>query len=426
MINRKIAPAITEAIKYKLHLKPYHKFTLDNAVPVYSLHAGEQEVLQIEIVFFAGNTYQQKNPVAAATNYLLKNGTKSKTALQINEAFEYYGAYCNRTCYNETAVLSLHTLTKHTEKLLPSLTDLLSNANFPEEELDIFIKNSQQKLLVNLQKPDFVANRMIDTYVYGEKHPYGQYTTVEDLAALNTKELKDFYKKYYKNGQAVIFVSGNLPPNIESLLNNAFGKLNLRAPDYKLNFVETQPAKQKKYFIQNDKDAVQGAIRIAAPFVNNQHPHFKKAIILNCLFGGYFGSRLMSNIRENKGYTYGIHSYFQNHLQQSAWVISTEAGVGVCKATIDEVYKEMKILREVKVKESELKLVKNYMIGGILGDLDGPFHIMAKWKKIILNNGNENYFYDSVKAIKETSAAEVQQLANIYLHPDRFYELQVF
>ena len=181
-----------------------------------------------------------------------------------------------------------------------------------------------------------------------------------------------------------------------------------------------------KYRIENDVNAVQGAIRIAQPFPNRHHEDFKKVIVLNTVYGGFFGSRLMSNIREEKGYTYGIYSYLQNHMQESAWLISTEAGKDVCEATIEEVYKEMKLLREEIIDDEELSLVRNYMIGGILGDLDGPFHIIAKWKNIILNNLDEKYFYDSVAAIKNTSAEELQTLAQKYLQPERFFELVVY
>jgi predicted Zn-dependent peptidase len=134
----------------------------------------------------------------------------------------------------------------------------------------------------------------------------------------------------------------------------------------------------------------------------------------------------MSNIREIKGYTYGIYSYLQNHLQQSAWVISTEAGKKVCEATISEVYLEMKALRENIIEEEELLLVRNYMLGNILGELDGPFHLMAKWKNIILNNLDENYFYDSVETIKTVTATELQTLAVKYMQPEMFYELVVY
>ncbi len=133
----------------------------------------------------------------------------------------------------------------------------------------------------------------------------------------------------------------------------------------------------------------------------------------------------MSNIREDKGYTYGIHSYLQNHIKHSAWMISTEAGRDVCEPTIAEIYHEMKRLREGFIPEEELALVKNYLMGSILGDLDGPFHIIARWKNIILNGLEENYFDQTIKTIKNVSREELQQLAIKYLNPEDFYELVV-
>ncbi len=170
---------------------------------------------------------------------------------------------------------------------------------------------------------------------------------------------------------------------------------------------------------------MQGAIRIARPFPKRNHPDFKKVMILNTLFGGFFGSRLMANIREEKGYTYGINSYLQNHIQQTAWMISTEAGKDVCEATIQEVYKEMELLKTELVDEEELLLVKNYMMGSNLGDLDGPFQIINRWKNLILNNLDENYFYDSMNTIKNITAEEIKDLANKYLVPEDFFELVV-
>jgi predicted Zn-dependent peptidase len=426
MLNRKTAPPITDAVHFNLQLKPYEHFTLDNGVPVYSIHAGAQEVIQVEMVFYAGNWYEERQGIAAATNFMLKNGTSGKTAFQLNEAFEYYGAYCNRTCYSETAVVSLHTLTKHLETLLPLMNEMLTDSVFPEQELQIFKQNSKQRLKVNLQKPEFVAGRLIDCYLYGEQHPYGKFSREENFDALTRDELVSFYNNFYKQGQCAIFVSGQLPANLQQLLNQFFGSLNLSRPSFGSPIIEASPAGERKFRIENDANAVQGAIRIAQPFPNRHHPDFKKVVVLNNIFGGFFGSRLMSNIREEKGYTYGIYSYLQNHIQQSAWMISTEAGKDVCEATIDEVYKEMKLLREEPVDAEEILLVQNYMMGGILGDLDGPFHIMAKWKNIILNNLDEQYFYDSLDAIRHITAEELMELSNKYLHPERFYELVVY
>lgn len=425
MINRKEEPAIKDAVDFNLQLKPYTYFQLDNGVPVYAIDAGAQDVVMVELVFFAGNWYEEKNIVAATTNYLLKNGTSKKNAFAINEHFEFYGAYLNRNCYNETATISLHALSKHLPELLPVVTELITDATLPEDELAIYKQNQKQRLEVNLKKGEFVANRLIDEYLYGYDHPYGKYTLTGDYDALQREDLEKFYKQYYSEGKCLIFVAGKLPTDIEEQLNKSFGHLALNKADVPKVTHLRQPAAQKKYEVVNDPKGVQGAIRIARPFPNRHHPDFTRVQVLNNIFGGFFGSRLMSNIREDKGYTYGIYSYLQNHVESSAWMVSTEAGRDVSRATIDEVYKEMDILRKELVDDEEMHLVKNYMMGSILGDLDGPFQVISRWKNYVLNNLTEEYFYNSINTIRTITAEEIRDLANKYLDVEEFYELVV-
>ena len=425
-IDRKIAPPIIDAVNFHLNLKPYEKFSLDNGVPVYAINAGAEEVMSVEMVFFAGNSFEEKNVVAAATNFLLKNGTSKKKAFQINEHFEYYGSFLNRACYNETSTLTLHCLNKHIGELLPVVEELITDSIFPEEELAIFKQNQKQRLSVSLKKSEFVAGRLIDSYIYGEKHPYGKYSSHATYDALNREELISFYNKYYKRGNCVIFTAGKLPKGLFELLNKHFGKLpfgnNFQKPLHQISSIK-KPG--EKFRITNDENGVQGSIRIGREFPNRHHPDFLKVMVLNNIFGGYFGSRLMSNIREDKGYTYGIHSFLQDHIQQAGWLVSTEAGKDVCEAAITEVYKEMKRLQDEPVGEDEMQLVRNYMMGSILGDLDGPFHIIARWKNYILNELDGNYFYNAINTIRTVSPEELQQLAKKYLNPDEFYELIV-
>jgi predicted Zn-dependent peptidase len=425
MMDRKKAPVIKDAVEFNLQLKPYDLFTLDNGVPVYCINAGTQEVIQVELVFYAGNWFESRRSVASATNFMLKNGTSNKKAFQLNEEFEYFGAYCSRACYNETAVVSLSSLSKHLSELLPVIGEMISDSVFPDDELDIYKQNTKQRLSVSLKKCDFVASRLIDSYVFGKDHPYGTFVHPEDIDALNTEQLRTFFKQYYLQGQCVIFASGRLPADLQQQLNRSFGSLPIGKPLFQVDNITAHAVAEKKYRVQNDPQGVQGAIRIARPFPNRHHPDFMKVMVLNTLFGGFFGSRLMSNIREDKGYTYGIHSYVQNHLQQTAWMISTEAGKEVCEATIEEVYKEMQSLREETVGEEELSLVRNYLIGTILGDLDGPFQIMGRWKNLILNQLDGDYFYRSVDTIKNIPAEELKEMARKYLVPEDFYELVV-
>ena len=427
MLNRKTAPEITDAVKFQLSLPPHQKITLRNGVDVYLVNMGTVDTLMMNVIFYAGNCFESENGVAAATSFMLKSGTRKKTAYEINDFFEYYGAYLNRQSGHETADLTLHCMKKNFAELLPVVSELIADSIFPEEELEIYKKNMQQRLQVNLRKNDFIAGRLIDSYLFGTDHPYGKFSSIDAYAALNIQGIKDFYNQFYLRGRCAIFIAGPLPDDIQTLIETHFGSLLLSGsakPDTEPRLI--LPTKEKNYRVTNDPDSVQGAIRIARNFPNRHHPDFQKMQVLNNIFGGFFGSRLMANIREDKGYTYGIHSYLCNLVQESALMISTEAGKDVTEATIKEVYFEMKRLCDEPIPEEELKTSKNFMIGTLLGDLDGPFQVAGRWKSLILNGLNEDYFYHSIETIKNIQPAELQELANKYLHAGDFYELAVF
>lgn len=427
MLDRSIEPAIKEPVAFSLQLPDCEKSVLSNGIEVYTLNMGTEDTLLVNWVFNAGSWFEKKKAVAAATNFLLKNGTSHRTAFQLNEHFEFYGAYLQRSCYSETAEISLHCLNKHVSELIPVVAEMVSDSVFPQEELDIFVQNSRQRLKVGLKKSDFVAGRLIDSYLFGENHPYGKYNNLEDYSALTREELVEFYQQYYKNGQCLIFIAGRVPDGLVAQLDQTFGQLPLRSHRPKNNSIlhPLEPATQKKYFVTNDPEGVQAAIRIARPFPNRHHPDFPKVMVLNNVFGGFFGSRLSANIREDKGYTYGIYSYLMNMIRDSGWMISTEAGREVAEATVREVYLEMDRIREELIDEEELQMVRNFMAGSILGDLDGPFQVIARWKNLILNDLDKEYFNKSIEVIRTVSAEELQQLAIKYLVPDDFYELIV-
>jgi zinc protease len=427
MLNRTETPLIIDPVEFNPKLPPYQQYLLKNGVSVFTIDMGQQDTLMLNWIFSAGNCYEEKNLVAATANYLLKNGTRHRNAYAINEHFEYYGSYLNRSCQNEQAEIVLHTLGRHVNELLPVVAELITESIFPADELAIYKKNMQQRLSVSLKKSDFVSGRLIDAYLFGERHPYGRYSSFEDYARLEQEEIKDFYNKYYLSGHCVIIAAGKLPTDLIEQLERHFGSLNLQKPrplSEEKQF-PISPAVQKKYNLINDPQSVQCSIRIARNFPNRKHPDFQKFQVLNCVLGGFFGSRLMTNIREDKGYTYGIHSYLMNLIQESALMVSTEAGKEVEAATIGEVYNEMKLLTEELIDEEELHIVRDHLIGSILGDLDGPFQVASRWKNIILNELDENYFYRGLQIIKTITPEELLELANTYLQPRDFYELVV-
>jgi zinc protease len=426
-LNRKVAPAVKDAREFELELPPYIRHTLSNGVEVYAIDLGKVDAMMVSWIFDAGNSYETGNGIAGAVNTLLKNGTRSRKAFDISEHFDYYGAYLNRACHHETAELTLHCLNQHFAELVPVVAELLSESVYPEEELAIYKKNTQQRLQVNLKKSDFVAGRLIDSYLYGFDHPYGKYNVAEDYRALRREDLVEFYRRHYQGGACRIIAAGKLPDDLIPLLEKYIGVLPFGKPATGAAVPQfpIRPADQKRFRITNDPDGVQGSIRIARNFPNRHHPDFQRVQVLNNVFGGFFGSRLMTNIREDKGYTYGIYSYLAGNRQESALMISTEAGKEVCEPAIEEVYKEMNGLREELIDEEELQMARNFAIGTVLGDLDGPFHVASRWKSILLNGLDENYFREGIRIVKTITPEELRELAVKWLDPAAFFELVV-
>lgn len=424
MPDRQFAPVITQALEFDIKLTPYNQFILPNRIPVYYLHGGPEEVVSIELVFKAGSVFEDHPLVADATGKLLKNGTDSKTALQVNEYFEYYGAYIQQRIGSKTATIQLYCLNKYLPELLPLVREIITRANFPQRELEIYKNKSRQRLKVNLEKCDFVANRYIGNYLYGMEHPYGKNYHAGDIDSLQSTQLQAFFDRYYVNGSCSVFAAGKLPAHFEKLMHDHFGDLSAGSA-ITMQQVSLEPASEKQYRITNDPNGVQGAIRIARLMPSSIHPDFKKLQILNTLFGGYFGSRLMANIREEKGYTYGVYSYFESRTDVSAQIISTEAGKGVCEAAVQEIYLEMNKLREQIPPTEELELVKNYMLGQYLSYTDGPFQTMSRWRNLITQGLDGDYFDAVIDTIRSVTPQEIHEIADKYFSPDAYFELIV-
>lgn len=427
MLDRTVAPAYKDAVDYEFTLPACEHWRLDNNLPVYAYRGGSQEVVQIEWVFGAGIWDEQQTAVAQAVATLIKNGTQHKTSLEINEAIEFYGASLRVIANNDYATITLQCLTKHLSKVLPIVHEIITTPAFPEEELQIFKQNALQRLKVNLMRCDFVANRNIDALVFGRQHPYGKYTEAEDVNALTTAALKAFHEKNYQAKNCHVFIAGLYSDLDLELFNNYFGQKGWGSGTLITTHqtIALDPAPIEKLRIVNDELGVQGAVRIASNFPNRHDPLFPSLFMMNTLYGGYFGSRLMANIREEKGYTYGIYAQIYAYKHAASLLIATEAGKEVCEATVDEVFKEMDILRNQVPDEDEVALVKNYILGNLLGDLDGPFSIMLRWKTLVLNNMNIQHFNNNIKVYKEITGEEIQTLAQQYLKPELFYNLVV-
>ena len=425
VLDRTTPPAIHDAVEFDFKLPALNTLSLDNGLPLYWVDAGVQDVVQIDWVFPAGLWYEHKNAVAHATAGLLKNGTAKYTSEQISEALEFYGAQLKVNAGNDNSSITLYSLTKHLPSLLPMVLEIITEATFPEKEVDIYKRNTVQRLLVSLRQCDFVANQRIDALLFGEAHPYGRFSQQAKIEVLTREDLLSFFKTHYNLAHARMFMGGKVGAAEVKCINDIFGKVSLsKEAITPLTFPDAPPA-EKIHRIANDPNGVQGAIRIGRLFPNRHHPDYTPMVVLNTLFGGYFGSRLMSNIREDKGYTYGIHSSMSPELNGGSLVIQTETKREVAELAVKEIYHEMETLCNEVAGDEELLLVKNYLLGGILGDLDGPFSILQRWRTLILNGFNEDQFNRNISIYKNIDAKTLQGLAQKYFTKEDFYEIVV-
>ncbi len=398
---------------------------LKNKIPVYSVNAGTQELIKIEFLFSAG-MYQQDIPLqATTTSAMLEEGTSKMTAAEIADAVDYYGAFLEVGVSQDHASMVLYTLNKHLKSTLPVVEQLIKDSIFPQAELDTHLQNKKQLFLVNNQKVATLARKRFSELLFGGKHPYGINVVEKDFDAINIQHLKDFYLKYYRANNCKIILSGKVGEDVYTLLDEYFGGNDWTATnDLSPSKIDISSASDREQRIYKE-DALQSAIRIGKVMFNKTHPDYQPMLILNTIFGGYFGSRLMSNIREDKGYTYGIGSGMVSLKHSGYFFISTEVGGDVCQKAVSEIYFEMSRLRTELIHEEELQLVKNYMLGTFLRGVDGPFALADKFKGIMEYNLGYDYFDKYVATIRGISASMLLELANTYFNKDSMIELIV-
>ena len=421
-LNRNFSPNIRPVENINYQQPVIHR--LDNGIPVYQLQTGTQDIVKIEFIFNAGVYYESKALVSWFTNKMLKEGTQNFTASQIAEKIDYYGAHLELSADKDMTYITVYTLNKYLSEILPVVEEVIFYPSFPESELNIKIQNKKQEYIVNSKKVRNLARWKFNELIFGENHPYGKFVSADNYEAIVQEDLIDFHKNNYFIADCKIIAAGRIHKDLIGILNKYFGKFTdtYTRIDQKTNPIETSKLHMVHY---KKEDALQSAIRIGKKLFNKKHPDFLKLKVLNTILGGYFGSRLMSNIREDKGYTYGIGSAVVSMQHSGYFFIASEVGAEVTQNAIKEIYHEIDVLQNEKVPESELNLVKNYMLGSFLRSIDGPFALSENFKGLVEYGLDYNYLKSFVDIVKEVNADEIQLLAQRYLDKNSLIELKV-
>ncbi|MGY3053050.1 zinc protease [Pedobacter sp. UYEF25] len=420
MLNRTIAPEFKQVADINF-IHPTLK-TLDNGVPIYTVFSGEQDLVRIEFIFDNVNWDFSKPLQAIGVNALLTSGTHQFSARQIAERTDFYGAFLQTAYTQDQASVTLYTLRKYLALVLPIVQDTLVNAQFPQNELDTYVRNQKQTLLVNLEKNSFLARKEFAHAMFGDT-AYGVDIRLEHYKSLNRPDLVAYHKAAYAPNNCTVVVAGKFDDEAFDLMNTHFGSGWQNADATENSFVFGESEKKDIYI--EKPESLQSAVRTGLLAINRNHSDFAGLQVVNCILGGYFGSRLMNNIREDKGYTYGIGSGLSSLKHAGYLSIATEVGADICPAALTEIYKEINLLRDELVGADELDLVKNFMLGATLGSLENIFSHADKFKNIHFSGLDYSYYDKYITTVKTITAVEIQELAERYLKIEQFKEIVV-
>lgn len=420
MINRNQSPGIS--LPKNIDIQPADLLSTESGIPVFVIEAGTQDVVKIELVFAAGNIAADMPLLSLATNDLLDEGTSKHTSAALAEALDFYGAYLQTENGPDWSSVSLFSLNKFADQTLPYLTELITSPLFPENEIKTYRQQGKQHLEVNLNKVDFLARRNFFKTLYGNEHPYGRLTEERHYNEINTRLLLNYHQEKYINGLKAIFLSGR--PG-KSTIKNIIASIDASGfRKGELPSLDVSYPKPEKRFIEK-ADALQSAIRIGRRLFNRQHHDYFTFSVLSTVLGGYFGSRLMTNIREDKGYTYGIGAGLISHTRDGYFYISTEVGADVRQAAVDEIYKEISRLREEEISTEELDLVKNYLTGAFQRSIDGAFQLADRHKMVHLNELNNKYLSEYLMHLNAIQPGDLKICAEKYLQQGDLSEIVV-
>jgi zinc protease len=422
MLDRTITPQFKAIDHINLITPGYAQ--LDNGCNMYWFNSGEQELVRIEWIFKNLRFNPAKPLLNVAVNTLLTEGTKTMSAAQIADAVDYYGAFFQIDYGFDQSQVSLYCLNKHLASTLPVIKDILTNSTFPEKELQTFVRNQQQKLQVSLQKNDFVARRAFNHAMFGNTM-YGLSPDALDYVQLDRNDMLAHFKQMYQPNNCTLIVAGKVDDDTLKNVTHLFDKdwINGDTPADTTQ-PETHTSGELSTYIEKP-DALQSAIRLGTPTINRSHPDFPALQIVNTILGGYFGSRLMNNIREDKGYTYGIGSATSSMKHSGSIFIATEVGADVTNATMTEIEKEINILKTELISDEELSLVKNYMLGSLLGSLENVFSHADKFKNVYFSGLDFEYYDRYTEVIRSITPQQILALANQYFDFDKFCKVIV-
>ncbi len=411
--DRSIAPEIRRISELNIPaVEPQDEL---HGASIFIVENESEELVKIEFVFPAGTGEESKPLLATATSSMLTEGAGEFSAEEISEIKDYYGAKIQLGVGKDVASVSLVCLPANLKHLVPLLAKIVVEPNFPEKEFESYKRRTRARLEVNLEKVEILCRLAFSRAFFGDGK-YAERYDPNDFDQLTRADLIDFHRSNYSLTDAAIFISGT--GTKEAL---EFIKQHVIASDGKVSLNRrTDFSPSGKTHFERKEGALQSAIRMGMPALKREDEDYPAFYLTNTILGGYFGSRLMQNIREDKGYTYGIGSGINQLKDLSFLLISTQVGANHTEATLHEIKREIKRLRIEAVPDGELELVKNYTAGTLLRSFDGTFNQASLLKTMHLHDLSQTYYTEFLQKIYAVDSDDIMRMAKTYFDPDKF------
>lgn len=392
---------------------------LDNGIELYIIDKGDQEVCRFDILFDGGRYAGKMPAIADMTGPMLRKGIPGMDAEAIAEHLDYYGAWMQTGTTQHYSAISLFSLNRNLDKVLPIIAQMITEPSLPQKPFDVLKQQRIQQLEINRQKVSFLAAEAFNSLIFGASHPYARTTSAQDLEAVTLDDIRLYHHNCYRNTGIRILLSGRITDSVLELVHRHFDSL---TPAVTTPAVVAPIAPEEVHTsIIHRPAALQSGLRMGLPVIGTKHPDYPLLTMLNLVLGGYFGSRLMTNIREEKGYTYGISSHIVSMRDGAYFTIVTETGTEYTHLLIDEVRNEMLKLCNTPVPHDELETARNYLQGRRARALDSPFSMSDYFVSSIIADTPLDYFNMEDEIIRTATADDLMRVARTHLHPDNLY-----
>jgi len=404
MLNRTIQPDLKTVDKIDFVNPTIYDITSE--VKLFFMKDVPNETARIELYFDAGNTRGKKG-IPTFVSSLLLSGTDEKNSTEINNEIDALGGFMESGISSETSVVTMYCLRENILPIVHVLTNAIDNVSFHEREVNELLADKKQSFLMNMEKVSYLAQRAFQQRLFHSSEKYSAIAKEDYYDNVSISDLKKFFQEHYQNGLTKVVVVGNIEQDDVDEIIDILGKwVKKGSCEFEKN-IHNLPGQ----IHITKENAVQTAIRIGKILFNKTHEDFNDFMVLNTILGDYFGSRLMSNIREEKGYTYGIGSMVAEYNHIGYFMIATEVGNEVKEETLTEIQFEIDKLKTELVPQEELDLIKNYLLGQLLKSADGPYSMMDLYLSAEAQGLDFDFYNQAIKDLHAITPARIQELA---------------